>query len=639
MASKLTRSLLEAAHFLALAQEHDGSFMGEARPSQDDSSRADYHPTTFFTALILNCLQGVPLATVVRQRAARFLMLQKSPRWSWNYWKRDSRFAQICPYPDDLDDTMCALAALYRQEPRLIDGGVLAEVAKQLIATEVETGGPYTTWLVGREADAAWRDVDIAVNANIGFFLALQGVQLPGLERFIDDAIRDHKLTSPYYVGEIPVLYFIARWYRGSQIEALKRIIATHLEDQMLHRDTLAQALLITSGLQLGCEPTLVRPAVQRLLQTQVKGSWPAAALYFEPPVKGVQYYAGSRALTTAFCLEALTIYQQTSVKQAPTITSTKFRVRNEAVNQALAAPKELPLDLGRLYRDRIEHLVARDQDGQITRMATIVAAACGLTINRQTLEYLNRGSLEGWVAYTIYDDFWDQEGEPALLGVANVAVRRTIASFQEALPGSQTFHRLVITTLDRVDGATTWEVTHARAALRGEAIILESLPDYGNYAQLAERSWGHSLAAIGALMAAGYAADGLVVQQLQRFFHHFLIARQLCDDAHDWDDDLSHGRLTAVVTLLLGYDNPPTGEIWAKGQRQQLQQRFWQQTIIEVAALVQTHTKAARLALVACSAVRDSRVLLGWLESIERSIRKALDERQEVERFMTTYL
>jgi len=633
---QLDSYLEQAVAYLAGAQEGDGGFMGEASPDPRDFSRTRRHPTTFFTSLILNCLQGVPETSLIRKRATDFLIVQKSPGSSWNYWQRESEAARNRPYPDDLDDTACALAALCRQDASLIGGEVLAQFAKQLIATEAAAGGPYTTWLVAAVADAIWRDVDIAVNANIGFFLSLQDVRLLGLEEYINDAIRDDRLLSSYYVGTVPILYFLARWYRGSEVEALSRMVEARLADQASQDNSLTQALLITAGLNLGIAPGLLTPAVEILMQSQKDGAWPASALYFEPPVQGVQYYAGSRALTTAFCAESLMAYRHACARKAVSLESSHADILLEvALQLVMAAGGDLPPNLRRLYRTQVEGLTAHDRDHQITGMAMIVAVAYGLEVNEMTFAHLNAGSILGWVAYTIYDDFWDQEGEPELLGVANIALRRAVASFRAALPEHQEFHRLIEDTLDRVDGANTWEVAHARVTVSQGVVKLGAVPDYGDYRQLAERSWGHVLAATGVLVAADYDLKSPEVQQLQRFFHHYLIARQLCDDAHDWEDDLAHGRITAVVALLVGSRQK---KIRLKNDLAQLQQRFWHKTIDKVAALVQLHSETARAALQFSTTLQDATQLLTWLEAVERSMKRALAERAEMEKFVITY-
>jgi hypothetical protein len=131
---------------------------------------------------------------------------------------------------------------------------------------------------------------------------------------------------------------------------------------------------------------------------------------------------------------------------------------------------------------------------------------------------------------------------------------------------------------------------------------------------------------------------DGTEVRQLQRFFHHFLIARQLNDDAHDWEDDLAQGRLTAVVDLLLtGYSGDPR-HINLKTERAQLRQWFWERTIAEVSLLIQRHSGEARTALAHCRALHDYGQLESWLGVLEGSVEQALEGRRQAQQFLSTY-
>jgi geranylgeranyl pyrophosphate synthase len=162
-------------------------------------------------------------------------------------------------------------------------------------------------------------------------------------------------------------------------------------------------------------------------------------------------------------------------------------------------------------------------------------------------------------------------------------------------------------------------------------------LPQYGDYTQLAERSWGHTLTASGVLMAAGSAPASQELVQLQRFFRHFLIARQLNDDAHDWEDDLRCGHITAVVALLLGSESHKGIRLKLANHIGSLRERFWEETIVQVTQLIQEHIGTAREALAACPAIQHPEQLLSWIDKLERSAQAVIDGRTEAKRFIAT--
>jgi hypothetical protein len=192
--------------FLARWQLPDGGFASFSSPADAKFIEQAGYSTVFLPATMLDVLSDVdtPLALEIREGLVGFLQAQRSEQGSFNYWDRRSKEYRLQPYPDDLDDTFCALKAMVRHRPDLVGGGLLADAAQLLIATEEKPGGPYRTWLTA-QTGAAWRDVDVAVNANIAGFLALVGVELSSLVELVEQAIvAPDGLSSPYYPTVYP---------------------------------------------------------------------------------------------------------------------------------------------------------------------------------------------------------------------------------------------------------------------------------------------------------------------------------------------------------------------------------------------------------------------------------------------------
>ncbi|HUC20934.1 MAG TPA: hypothetical protein VMR98_05605, partial [Candidatus Polarisedimenticolaceae bacterium] len=143
-------------------QRADGGFDCEASKSPLDFSQSRVHKTPFLTALILSALCDPEDTKLIGEAGVAFLLEHRSSAWSWNYWQRDCKDYTDRAYPDDMDDTICALAAVNIHSPTEFDGTLQAALAKLLIATEEKPAGPYRTWLVDRGADVDWLDVDIA---------------------------------------------------------------------------------------------------------------------------------------------------------------------------------------------------------------------------------------------------------------------------------------------------------------------------------------------------------------------------------------------------------------------------------------------------------------------------------------------
>lgn len=622
--SDLGGMIADTLSWIASRQAPNGSFIGQASTDKVHFRIDAEHNNAFFTSLILLCLEEITGNEKISQAGLGFLKKQQHNLGSWNYWDRQSQMASLYPFPDDLDDTACALHAISIYQPDYVDGAQLARLAKLLIANEIQPGGPYRTWLVTPEHYKKWGDVDLAVNANIGAFLSFHGVTSPALYGYVQKRLRANDLASKYYIGDVPTIYFLSRWYKGSE---LKAILDSHFKD--LDSKTASElAMLLTAGCRLDLPPSQLSQVCEMLINRRLRNLWPAEAFYKEVTIKGKLYYAGSSLLTSALAVEALNLYS--NKKPSPVSHVIRPPKQLTIYTAAANAAQDAPLDLKKSYLEVVKATVTADKQAQITGMADIVAQSYGLKISPATKRHLNLASLNGWLAYTIYDDFFDEEAQPASLAVANYAARQMVEEFQLALPKNGSFQALVSQTLSIIDAANLWEVTNARNK------PTSGMPNYGDYSKLAERSLGHMLAAVGVMVAAGHDLDSPQVLALKKFFYHYLIARQLNDDAHDWQEDLSRGHLSAVVVVLLkdSHLEQPPKLPKAIGD---LQNCFWQQTIHEVVRLIRHHIMEANYHLKR-SDVENGMILKGWLDKLEAATSQAAESSRQASKFISTY-
>lgn len=477
-------------------------------------------------------------------------------------------------YPDDWDDTACSIAAVVRYDAQVIDGKAQAIIARGLIECEQSPGGPYKTW-VGNKTTKEWNDIDPVVNANIGTMLMLLGVYPRGLEEYFDRLIQTNALVSPYYLSDISTIYFLSKWYKGSHRAALESRIRYHIGRTT---SVLDLAMLVTAAYSLGTPDIINQQHLRRLLNSEQQGIWPAQGLYYEPPQGGHQRYAGSSALTTAFVLEALCISN------------------NQVADQTKLVKQ--PIDI-----------------------TNITVRATGKPLSSETIALLRKADQAGWVAYTIYDDFWDNEGDPLLLGKANQGARKSIRCFRRAVPGRK-FARLVEATFVTMDNANTWEVAMARDR--------QQLPDYGDLRQLALRSWGWLLAPTAVMVAQGHSVNGRAVLQLREFLKHYIIARQLFDDAHDWQEDLAASRVTYVVACMLKKVQSTDSDV--------LRVHFWSQTMPEIEELIGSHLVQARKLLLSSRQLPYKKDFLNLLDSLENSLQTTKRERSVAQAFIKSF-
>jgi len=601
MQRKIQQSVQKGLRFLASNQRADGGFNGLVSADDYKFGKARINDTIFATALILVCLDATEFSKVIQAKATKYLLSHRSQNWSWNYWQRPSKSR---PYPDDLDDTAYAICGILAHDKSLITAEARARIAKLLIHCETQPGGPYKTWLVGSGSSDNWDDVDIAVNANIGHMLSRLGVSSKKLEDYIDGQIHDKKLNSPYYIGMVPILYFLSHWYKGGSQAQLARLVLSQIKQK---QNSLHYAMLISAAHRLNvADDPIITKRISTLLKQQSQGAWPAHALYYEPPADGKVQFAGSSELTTAFVLEALSL----NIGNKP--NNINITTANITKPPAVSFYGRYNQEIGKYY-------IAGTP--QIINIATDFAKAFNMPTATPLVKNLNKGSVNGWLAYTLYDDFIDNDLDGQKLPLANLAMRKSVLYFKKAF-NNPVYHAFVDRAFELMDSANMWEINNARDE--------KNLPNYFNLNKLAERSWGQIISPTALLVAKGYTIDSVEAKHLHGFMRHYVIAKQLSDDCHDWQNDLARGHMSAVVTMLL--KSCPQNDNLTR------QQYFWQNTIIQVNRLIRHHIKLSKKHLNACQPVRNQEPLIKWLTAIENSCQKTEESRQAASIFIKEF-
>jgi hypothetical protein len=634
------RAIRQGLSFLRSAQKPDGSFDSFSSPSRAPFKAELTYQTTFTPALILAALNPVAGADGIRQSLAQWLLDQKTEHWSFNYWAKDAAQRRSLPYPDDLDDTFCALLALYEHDKTLVDGAALGSVVQLLVAAETQAGGPYRTWLVGRQAPKVWQDVDPAVNSNIAYFLQLVAEPLPNLTQLMEQAIQAGRLASPYYPSAYPLAYYLARAYQGPQAGKLAALLQKM--QGRGHWGTAMQTALSVSALtRLGGGDTA--QAVEFLVSSQLPdGSWPAEAFCLDPAMQGKTYYCGAPALTTALVLEALTRAAKTAAPAARALAADKKIV---TLKKHIAEAAEGGLTtLDPALKKSVAAILTDIQIGghydEISLLPYLFNQGLAAPLPGRAAFFAELGlaNLYGWMAYTIFDDFLDDEGKPPLLPAASLALRRSLGHFRDSLPEHQPFQRLVEQTFDVIDAANAWEVTACRFRLDGQNVVVSRLPDYGKRRRLAERSLGHTLTPLAVLAAGGHELAAPAVKHLRQALEHYLIARQLNDDLHDWEPDMRAGHATYVVTTILGDLGVKPGMYKLEPLIAKMQQQFWHHSLLTLCDIILEHTALARQHAQKSDLLTDDNAITKLLDGIDAVVHTTRQEQTKAEQFLAAY-
>jgi len=640
MNNHITRSINKGASFLAQKQRDDGSFLSFSSTDKRTFSNSKAHRSVFQTALILSSIGLIadsPLLKKIKGDSATFLLGQKSEYWSFNYWVRASKDAKISPYPDDLDDTFCAVSALYLYDQKIIDGKALAKIVSLLTHVEEKEGGPYRTWLVPEDAKSAWKDVDLAVNSNVAYFLSLQDVYLENINDLAEKAAAKDAYHSQYYVSPFSVIYFISRFYKGKKSDAIIKFILKNMRNNGGWGNPLDTAFAVSALINLGHKIDSDK-SMNYLISHQKNGAWKPYPFGIELVKKGRTHYSGSSALTTAFCLEALNKFKDQNLKTKIANQDLKIgkrsKVQKEIIKKARQRISMLDDDLKKHSLKYLNKTLSGSNGEQIVLMPYIFKTALrgnGEAVSDEFIIELGLANLYGWMAYTIYDDFLDEEGDPRALSAANIYLRELTHILDTILPESAEFQKFFHKTLDVIDAANAWETTNARDT------SLLKIPRWGNLSKLADRSIGHALGPAAILFSLGYGGNSTELKNLMLFFKHYLIARQLNDDAHDWEKDMMKGHISPVVARVLRKVKEKGVRI-DKGDLAPIQGIFWHEIIDGVCDDVEEHAYRAREAAKKIPLLKDSGFYENMLTSVLASAQKAKKEKAEMLKFLHNY-
>jgi hypothetical protein len=323
-------AITRAVAFLETAQLPSGELPVYASndPTMAEGGTAD--PSVFPTALAAHSLSFCAAAAPVRERALAFLSGEMDRHGLWRHWTRaHPHCAQL---PPDLDDTSCASAAI--ADPSRLAGN------REILLCNRRRDGLFLTWILPRlrlgcaaHRRATWPqlrhiptlilffrrtsarpgDVDAVVNANALFHLGA----FEGRGRVVDfllEVLRrgGEAQCDKWYENPFAIRYFLSRALAGEP-QAAELVIRR--AEGAAPATALDSALSLCTAIHCGRRPS--EAEIGALLAAQgPDGSWPRAALYhggrlrstgggFAPRHPDTPHW-GSEALTTAFCVEAL---------------------------------------------------------------------------------------------------------------------------------------------------------------------------------------------------------------------------------------------------------------------------------------------------------------------------------------------
>lgn len=208
--------------------------------------------------------------------------------------------------------------------------------------------------------------------------------------------------------------------------------------------------------------------------------------------------------------------------------------------------------------------------------------------LSRKLYTELGSANFFTWMAYTIYDDFIDEEGQANLLPVANSMLRKALKIYMNISRKTPRQFREVFETFDKMDAANSWELAHCRYEVIGGKIQIDRLPAYSNFNVLADRAGGHILGPI--ILVSKLEASLTQQKDIKKGLEQFLIAKQLSDDLQDWRDDFQKGHISPVVAHFLKAINIAPGQYNMPELTQRMHEIFWSTGIKEMNNIILKH-------------------------------------------------
>lgn len=333
----IDQSILRGVNYLHQHQFPNGEFctyIGHENSMQESIPDANIFPTSLIGYSLLN-LQHIPKVNEMLQLSASYLQHQSMRGGVWNNYPWSHERFKICPA--DVDNTACAsilLKALKRGFPANEEILLLNRNKAKIFYTWYtlrpnlarhkdywllllrELKHPIIDIIFWTKNEPGKNDIDGAVNANALFYLGLNEETRPVISYLLGIIAAEKEADcDKWYRNPFIIYYFFSRILHAgiTEMEPIRKPIIERMlkkinSDGSFGEGVLDTALAIITMIKLNYISTELEIAVKYLLRTQGEyGEWPRWALYYGGPLQRVCY--GSEEITTAYCMEALSLY------------------------------------------------------------------------------------------------------------------------------------------------------------------------------------------------------------------------------------------------------------------------------------------------------------------------------------------
>ena len=622
--------------FISHSQNKDGSFCYES--SHDNFKTYTHRTAVFYNTLISQSLLKYKDDARIRallQKNTQWLLKQKTDSWTFNYWDRKSDDYQKHPLPDDLDDTCCALATLYMFEPKKIKGDVLAKITHTLIHQEIKTGGPYKTWITHQHKHP-WNNVDIGVNANVGFFLNLLGIDLTGVDKYIEKTIQTELFESDFYLSSLSIIYLLSRWHVSKNKDQLLRHIYKLISSKKI------SAIDLLFGIKALMNYGVADSNLIKKLLTHVE----LGTVYKSSPIcidivdKHKKYLAGSSVLSAALAVDILKTYTKQKERPKQSLVLSGGSMNLKILKSLQEKVKHTPANIQPHINRIMSSIAENDKHNIISLTPYYFYASINVKhpLSEELLLKLGLANMYGWAAYTIYDDFFDNEGNVLKLSSANILLRELVCTYESLFIEYPSFRNEFHKILDVIDSANQREVEHYRFS-ENNISLKKYLSYHVDLTISGEKSIGHALGPLFITYIQEASLESTNYKNIYKIFLLYLSIRQITDDMHDWLDDLHKGIINDV-TIQIFHDTYRKGykNITVLKDDNKLMKIFWTTSIVTICKKIMSHHQEGVKLLNNIGLIKNPTYLLKQFDHYKNIAESTLDEQQSAIEFLKSY-
>jgi hypothetical protein len=461
--------------------------------------------------------------------------------FSFNYSPRNYKRDNKLELPDDLYNTACSLAALYRCRKEISEKYFL-----KIMNLEINPGGPYRTWFPGsKNFSKRPNDVDPIANAAFLYFAALYGIKLKNTRRYIMKCLKSYSVDSSYYPYSLMFYFNLAKYVNSSNDNFIKKLLARKLRNYQ-DKNLKPQEILLYNLARGWLGLKVNKRHLEYIVSIQKSdGSLNPLPIRYNYTHKKNRTYVSNKISTTSLFIELLAlISEKETKKQLLKINPTKKIILSikKDINKELFAHK---------IKTKTSRIFPIEKDYKPIFVPVYLAYSLKKKLSKKDKTILNHFCLAAfftWTSYTIMDKVLDDQLSKDSLPIANTLMRIGLRYSYKVIDKCNQYEQSILKAFNICDRYYEWEMKKARFRTTEDISKIIKKRRSTSYIQKRMEPFLVSLKYLPLIL--GIKKKNLC-NNLYQFFSSQILIDQFNDDLHDWNKDKRNGIMTYVIYLI----------------------------------------------------------------------------------------